>query len=272
MGVENYRSLFQSTKPLIIYLTAGFPTLELSKKIALEIMKRGLADSLEIGIPFSDPVADGKIIQYTSYVALQNGTKPQHALDIVKFLRDNSITAPIAIMSYYNPIYVKGEKFFQEMSKAGVDGLIIPDISLEELESIKDLFDETNIARITFVAPNTPKERKKKAGKLANAFIYLVSITGTTGIRESLPTSLPVWVKETKDITKKPVCVGFGISSHSHIKEVLSIADGAIVGSAFLKVILENLSLPEDLLIEKIISFLLSLKYGQEKEIHTDSR
>lgn len=227
-------------KAFIVFIMAGDPNIETTKRLVLEFDKIGV-DIVELGVAFSDPLADGPIIQAAGQRALKNKINLQKILRLVKGIREKS-QVPIALMTYYNPVFRFGEKkFLLEAKKSGVDGIIIPDMIPEEANDIIKISNKINLANILFIAPTSHKERIKMASRLSTGFIYYVSLAGVTGVRKSLASDLSRKVREIKRFTKKPVCVGFGISNASHVKQISKVADGVIVGSAIVDKIQANL-------------------------------
>jgi len=233
---ELIREKFRDRKPLIAYFMGGYPSLEKSYRTAEVLIQNGV-DMLEIGVPFSDPVADGPTIQVAHEKAVKDGITPLDILNLAERLKENYPNIPLILMSYYNPIFVYGEKRFLELAKSkGVDGLIVPDLPPEEAKGLKELANGIGLSLIFLVAPTTYEERVKMIGDLTDSFIYYVSLTGITGARDELPwQELELKVKEIKRITNKPVAVGFGVSKGEHTERLSKIADGVIVGSAIVK-------------------------------------
>jgi len=220
------------------YMTAGYP----SKKLFLPILKtlsENGADFIEVGVPHSDPLADGPVIQESSKIALENGVtlnwiiRALHATPLQRKLK------PLILFSYFNPILKYGlEKLLKDLPKPLFYGLIIPDLPLEEAEKYLLLFKKHKLNLILLAAPTTKKEKIKQITKLSGGFIYLVSVTGTTGMRKKISSGLRQKIKEIKSCTKKPVVVGFGISNAKQAREVISYGvDGVVVGSAIIKVL-----------------------------------
>lgn len=216
----------------IPYFPVGYPTTEKSKKAYIQLTQSG-ADLIEVGIPFSDPIADGPTIQKASNEALKAGFKVSQAIEILNDVKNK--IAPTTIMTYYNLLYRNGlRNFARKAARAGVKGVIVPDLPLEEasewLAASKD-----HLETIFLVAPTSTEERIKKIGRLTTAFIYCVSLTGVTGERKQLPSNLARFLKDVKRLTKKPTAVGFGISKREQVKHIQKLADGFIVGSAIIK-------------------------------------
>jgi len=221
------------TKALIGYITAGFPEKNTLEVLLPELEKAGL-DLLEIGIPFSDPIADGPTIQRASQLSLAKGMTLKEVLDIVQRLRQVS-QIPVVLMSYTNPILAMGiQPFFEAAKKVGVDGLIIPDIIPEEAIEFQNEADRLDIHLIYLVAPTTPDKRLKEVAAQTKGFLYAVSLTGVTGARQSISADSVTFLKRLRTKTKKPLAVGFGISTSEHVQALRPYVDAVIVGSALL--------------------------------------
>ena len=243
-------------KVLIAFITAGYPDLEISEKIACVLEKNGV-DVIELGMPFSDPIADGPTIQKSSYVSLKNGMNLKKFFGLVKNLR-KKISTPLVMMSYYNPILKYGlENFARQAAYVGLDGVIVPDLPPEEACDFRRCLKINGISLIFLISPLTEEKRIKKIAKLSSGFIYYVSLTGVTGARSILPDDLLRNVRKIKQLTAKPVCVGFGISQPEQVKAVLQSADGVIVGSAIIKIIEQNKKNKQ--LLSKVGSFISGL-------------
>ncbi|MDD5222726.1 MAG: tryptophan synthase subunit alpha [bacterium] len=230
----------QQKKALITYITAGDPDLETTVRITLELEQRG-ADIIELGIPFSDPLADGATIQAASTRALNRGTTLKAILSAVGKIRRRS-QIPLVLMGYLNPILALGsERFFTRAAAAGVDGVIIPDLPAGEMARISRESRRRGIAPIFLVAPNTPEERIKIICRESRGYIYCVSVKGVTGARTKLPRTIGSMVMRVKSFSALPVVVGFGISTPDQARWVCSPAggkaDGVVVGSALVKII-----------------------------------
>jgi len=244
-------------KAFLTFITAGYPNLSITKKLIFEFTKIGV-DIIELGVPFSDPMADGPIIQEASQKALENKINLNKILDLVKKVRKRT-DIPICLMTYYNPIFCFGEERFAKLAACcGVDGVIIPDLPPEEGKSFIKLANKYKLDLICFISPTTSRERIKYVSSISKGFIYYVTFTGVTGPRQTLPSDLAHHLEIIKKITKKPVCVGFGVSGHQQVKQIYKIADGVIVGSAIIKKIKDNIGKPD--LIKKVSNFILSLK------------
>lgn len=227
-------------KAFIAYITAGYPDLASTEDMVLALEKAGV-DIIELGVPFSDPMADGPTIQRASFLSLQQGTTPAMVLETVQRIRKRS-EVPIALMGYYNPVHHWGdEAFVAAASKAGVDGLIIPDLPVEESGSLRAAAKAQGVALVSFVAPTTGKERLGSIVEAATGFVYFVAVAGVTGARQQVSGDIARQVKLARGLSITPVCVGFGVSTPEQVKDVASFADGVIVGSAIIKEIEKNI-------------------------------
>jgi tryptophan synthase alpha chain len=232
---EKFNSLKNNNEAaLIIYLTAGFPTLKESIE-NLQIISDSGADIIEIGVPFSDPIADGPTIQMSSQIALQNGINLKN---IIHAIKEVDIETPLVVMSYLNPLRAYGKHtLFSDFKEAGISGIIIPDLPVEESYEWIELSKANKIDLIFLVAPTTSENRIQMITDQSNGFIYCVSVTGITGVRKELTAGLPDFVKRVKSKTRKPVAVGFGISNSDQIQELSRNVDGVIVGSRIIEAI-----------------------------------
>jgi len=243
-------------KAFIAFITAGYPDLDVSARLVIEMEKKGV-DIVELGVPFSEPLADGPTIQEASGYSLKQGTNLIKILDLVKKVRQSS-SLPICLMTYYNPVFCLGEKAFVDRAiKSGVDGVIIPDLPYEEARDFRRYADQKGLINICFISPTSSIERIKSIARISRGFIYYVSLTGVTGGRKSLAADLKNKLKVIKNLTNKPVCVGFGISNARQVKEVGKVSDGVIVGSAIVSKIKENIGSPR--LIQRVGDFVESL-------------
>ena len=226
-------------KAFIAFLTAGDPDLAATEKLVLAFERAGV-DIVEIGVPFSDPLADGPTIQAASYRSLQKGTTLAAILELVKRVRRQS-DIPLALMTYYNPVFNFGEdKFALQARAAGLDGVIIPDLPLEEAAPWRAAAAREGLAAVFFLAPTTGQERMAAVARASTGFIYYVSIAGITGARQAVPSEIVAKIRLAKTLTDKPVCVGFGVSTPLQARAMARIADGVIVGSAIVKEINNN--------------------------------
>ena len=233
----------EGKKAFIAFITAGDPDYKTSKELVLELEKQGV-DIVELGVPFSDPLADGPTIQKASERALRAGTSLETVLKLVGELRRSS-DLPLCLMTYYNPVFHYGlKRFCKDACGAGVDGLIVPDLSPEEAkkEGLLTLTQEHNLFVVFLLSPTSTMSRIKLVCKTSKGFIYYVSLTGTTGVREKLPKQIGGDVRRIKKISSLPIAVGFGVSNPSSARQVAKIADGVIVGSAIVRIVEQNLS------------------------------
>ncbi len=220
---------------LIPFITAGDPDLETTVK-AIKILAQNGADMIELGVPYSDPLADGPVIQAAATRALKNGVCLNDVLEIVKNLQDE-ITIPIILFTYYNPIFYRGvENFMKTIANVGVKGLVVPDLPLEEAETFLQIAEKCGIEVTLLVAPTSPLDRIQHIAEKSQGFIYLVSVTGVTGMRLQVESRVEDLISKLKTVTDKPIGVGFGISEPSQAIQMKQWgADGVIVGSAFVK-------------------------------------
>jgi tryptophan synthase alpha chain len=233
---DRFASLRSSSQcALIPFITAGDPDLETTAK-ALQVLDRSGADMIELGVPYSDPLADGPVIQAAATRALQKGTHLDAVLDMVSGIAP-LMRSPIILFTYYNPILNRGiDTFLQQLAKSGVSGLVVPDLPLEEAEVLLKPAQELGIDVVLLVAPTSSAERIEAIAQKSQGFIYLVSVTGVTGIRNQMESRVQDILKQMRGITDKPIGVGFGISQPEHAQQVKAWgADAAIVGSAFVK-------------------------------------
>ncbi len=244
-------------KAFIAYIMAGDPSLAVTKKLILELENKG-ADIIELGVPFSDPLADGPTIQKACERGLKSKTTLTKVFNLVKKARLET-QMPIVLMLYYNLVFHYGLKRFVENAVgSGIDGAIVPDLPLEESKELRDIAKKHEFSIIHLLAPTSSMERIKNIAAVSTGFIYYVSLTGTTGCRSKLPEELSENLRKIKKIAKKPVCAGFGISTREQVKAVSEIADGVIVGSAIVKVIERNIR--KKGLVKKVGDFVRALK------------
>ena len=218
---------------LIAYITAGDPSLDASAKIVLAAAEAG-ADIIELGVPFSDPVADGPVIQRASERALRNGATLAGVLELVRNLRAHT-DVPLVLFSYFNPILQMGlRKFAESAASAGADGILATDLTPEEADEYRTVMQAHGLDTIFLAAPTSTDQRLERIANASTGFLYLVSRTGVTGAREALPEGLPQLVRRIRNLTTLPIAVGFGISLPSHVSVLGGIADAAVVGSALM--------------------------------------
>jgi len=254
----------QNRKVLIAYITVGYPHLEATVK-AVTLLERSGVDMVELGIPFSDPLVDGITIQQASYTALKNGTTPGVCLEIAGRIKRGGSALPLVFMTYYNPILSYGlELFCADSARAGIDGLIVPDLPLEEAGCLEEAAARNNLALVYLVAPTSSEERIEEAARRSRGFIYLVSVTGVTGMRKELPPGLVSFAARVRRRTSKPLCMGFGISSPQQARMLAGCVDGIIVGSSIVH-LMGNLKDWEPALADLARSFKKALRAGGQK-------
>lgn len=230
--------VFENKKAFIPFITAGDPDLETTKRLVLAMEQAG-ADLIELGIPFSDPVAEGPVIQEADYRALSGGVTTDMIFDMVEEIRKES-DIPLAFMTYANPIYTYGtERFMSACKRVGIDAVIVPDIPFEERDEIKPFCDKYDICLISMIAP-TSKERIRMIAKEAEGFIYCVSSLGVTGVRENIGSDAENMIKLVKEVKDIPCAIGFGVSTPEQAAHLSAISDGVIVGSAIVRIIAEH--------------------------------
>jgi len=221
---------------LIPYITVGYPTVETTLKVVPLLASSG-CDIIELGIPFSDPLADGATIQRASYEALRQGITPKVCLEVAQQLR-RQVEIPLVFMTYYNPVLKFGlEHFCSKCAEVGIDGLIIPDLPPEEGEELEQSTGKHGLDLIYLLSPASTEERIELVAKKSCGFIYLVSLTGVTGARDKLPEELESFVARVRKRTEKPLCIGFGVSTSEQARRIAKVADGVIVGSRIIQLI-----------------------------------
>jgi len=247
----------KNEKALIVYLTAGDPSLDATRTLALALEQAGV-DILEIGVPFSDPTADGPVIQAASQRALKTGTTLAGVLAMVADIRRIS-QIPIVLFGYFNPIFAYGaEKFAASANDAGVDGVLVVDLPPEEAQELRVHTDKAGLDFISLVAPTTGRDRLKTILSSATGFLYYISITGVTGTAAPKITDIAREVGKIRKLTKIPIAVGFGISNAAQAKEIAAVADGIVIGSAVVKLIDENRDKSD--LVEAVSAFVNEIK------------
>jgi len=219
---------------LMPYVTVGYPSIEATLKVVPLLASSG-CDIVELGIPFSDPLADGATIQKASFCALQNGVTPQLCLEVAKQL-SQMVEIPLVFMTYFNPVFSYGlQEFCGACASSGVSGLIIPDLPPEEGSELEAITQKQGLDLIYLLAPTSTKERIKLVAERSRGFIYLVSLTGVTGVRDKLSSGLGAFVAKVRKVASQPLCVGFGISTPEQARQIAQLADGVIVGSRIIQ-------------------------------------
>ena len=235
--MSRIETAFKSGKAFIPFVTAGDPDLATTEQLVLAMADAG-ADLVEIGIPFSDPVAEGPVIQRADARALASGTTTDKIFDMVQRLREKT-DVPLAFMTYVNPIFVYGaERFMQNCRNVGIDAIIVPDLPFEEKAELADVCRASGVALISLIAP-TSNERIAMIAREAEGFVYVVSSLGVTGVRSEIVTDLGEMIRVVKSVRDIPCAVGFGISTPEQAKKIAADADGVIVGSAIVKIVEE---------------------------------
>ena len=247
------------------FITAGDPDMETTAAIIEEIERRG-ADLVELGIPYSDPIADGPTIQASYVRALDAGFKVSAAFDMVRRLRERCSLPILTMVSFSIVTRIKPDDYFKQAAEAGIDGVIIPDLSADEGKAVARMAEAVGLHPVFLVAPTTPPERMKQIIRLSRGFIYYISVTGITGARDQLPEDLIEHVTRLRRQTRKPVAVGFGISRPEQVHAIARIADGAIVGSAIVKKIHALSNLPRIELVSQIGDFVESLARAKTRD------
>ncbi|MEI8349131.1 MAG: tryptophan synthase subunit alpha [Candidatus Omnitrophota bacterium] len=247
----------QGRKAFIAYVPFGFPTIALSKKIILTLQTAGV-DIIEIGIPFSDPIADGPIIQEATTIALKNGANTHKLFFMLQEMK-STLKVPIALMTYYNPVLKFGlEKFFHHMQKIGISGIMTVDLPVEEAGAYLAQCRSRGLETIFFITPVTRPARIKHIVKASRGFIYYISVTGITGPKDISYSQLEKPIRALKKITTVPVCVGFGVHTKEQVHRIWEYSDGAIVGSDIVKFIKEHHSQPN--FLTKLQRYVVALK------------
>jgi len=256
------RAKAEGRAALMPYLTLGYPTPNLSLEL-VEAAVAGGADLVELGMPFSDPLADGPTIQRATHLALQQGMTVARCLEMAAELRARGVEVPLLFMGYLNPILAYGvEAFVRASAQAGVDGLIIPDLPPEEGDEVEEACRDSGLALVYLLAPTSTEERVGLVSQRATGFIYLVSVTGVTGARTRLPPGLAGFVSRVRAVTKMPLAIGFGISTPAQARRVGKLADGVVVGSAILRLVEDEAAVKQP--ARKVEDFVRSLRRGLE--------
>ena len=244
-------------RALVAYVMAGDPSLAATRRLVVQAERSGV-DVMEIGVPFSDPLGDGPVIQRAGARALAGGTTLVRVLELVAELRAE-ISIPLVLMTYYNPVFAFGLKSFaRTAADAGVDGLIVPDLPIEEAEPLESEAEPAGLDVIQLVAPTSSPVRVRAIARRSRGFVYVVSVTGITGERREVPKDLAGQIRTLRAVTTKPVCVGFGISDALQVETVGRLADGVAVGSAIVRIIEQRGE--SAALVDDVGAFLASLK------------
>jgi tryptophan synthase alpha chain len=244
-------------RALVAYLMGGDPSLPDTERLVVEAETRG-ADVIELGVPFSDPLADGPVIQRADLRALQAGATLPRILEMVAGLRGR-VSLPLVLMTYYNPVLAFGLKAFARAAvDVGVDGVIVPDLPHEEAEPLRSEAEPAGLDVIHLVAPTSTPARVRTIARLSRGFVYVVSLTGVTGERRELPKDLDAQVRTLRLVTTKPICVGFGISTPEQVAAVARIADGVAIGSAIVRTIEHHTTTPN--LVKSVGDLIATLK------------
>ncbi|HYB41815.1 MAG TPA: tryptophan synthase subunit alpha [Candidatus Methylomirabilis sp.] len=247
----------RGARALIPYFTAGDPSLAITRRLVIEAGRRG-ADIVELGVPFSDPLADGPVIQRASQRALAAGVTLPRVLELVREMRGD-VAIPLVFLTYYNPILAFGLKAFcQTAAEVGVDGVIVADLPPEEAGPLRAEAEPTGLELIHLVAPTSTPERMRKIARATGSFIYMVSLTGVTGARAELPPDLARHLRALRGVTTKPICVGFGIGTPEQAALVGRLADGVIVGSAIVGAVERHAGSPD--LLSRVGELIAALK------------
>lgn len=233
--MSRIENAFANGKAFISFVTGGDPDLETTERLILTMEEAG-ADLIEIGLPFSDPIAEGPVIQEANERALAAGCTTDKLFDMVKRAREK-VTVPLVFLTYINPIYTYGkDRFLKRCVECGIDGIIVPDLPFEEKDELEEDCNKYSVDLITLIAP-TSQERIKMIAEKAKGFVYCVSSMGVTGVRSEIKTDIAAMIMKVREATDTPCAIGFGISTPEQAKEFASIADGAIVGSAIVKIV-----------------------------------
>lgn len=259
-----FRQLRESgERALMPYLTAGDPDLSTTRSLILEFEEQG-ADLIEIGVPFSDPLADGATIQRASQRALASGTTLAGILEMVSDLRTQQCRLPLLLMSYVNPVFHFGfTRFAKEAATAGVDGLIVPDLPPEEAAELIAAAAAHNLHTVFLIAPTSRPERMRTIAAASKGFIYYVSLRGVTGVRSRLSDDLEASLRMIRTVTDLPLAVGFGISTPEQVRTMPMAADGVIVGSAIVSLLEQTVGQPDQ--VKRAGEFVASLKAATRK-------
>lgn len=238
-------------RALMPFVTAGDPDLSVTADL-LPVMQRAGASICELGFPFSDPIADGPIIQASMTYALEKQVRPGRILDMVARVRPQLDIGLVAMVSYSIVHRLTPADFLRRAAEAGIDGLIVPDLPLEESQSLRDLAGQLNLTCSMLIAPTTPPQRARRLAQASSGFVYILARAGVTGIRQDLPSDLDQRLRDIRTVTDLPIAVGFGVSSAEHVRQVVGVADAAIVGSAIMKCIAEVRAQGRDAVLREV--------------------
>lgn len=249
--------LAKETMGVIPYLTVGFPSVKDTLSLVPALVDGG-ADIIELGVPFSDPLADGSTIQRASFHALAQGVNLGTCLQVCRQLRNDGVTTPLVFMGYYNPILSYGlDRFAADAQDACLDGLIVPDLPFEETDALHNTCSQHGIYLIPLLAPTSTDARIAQSCEKAEGFVYCVSLTGVTGAREELPPGIPTFMQRVRKHTDLPLAIGFGISQRHHVEALAPWSQAAVVGSALIELV-ENT--PDEQRVEAVKDFVAGLK------------
>lgn len=247
------------TKAFIPFITAGYPDLK-TTPLLVETLEKAGASIVELGMPFSDPLADGPTIQSSSFEAIRNGTTPDAVLDCIQTIRKTS-EVPIILFTYTNLILrYEIDRFMERLSASGGDGLLVPDLPIEEAQLFIKSAHKHNLRMIFLISPLTSPQRMKKIEKISDDFVYCVSITGVTGKREQLFEKIKPYLQMVRKTISKPFMVGFGVSNRDDARKIAALSDGVVVGSALINIIKENINSPN--LLDNVRKFALNIHRG----------
>lgn len=254
---DKFASIAAEGRPgLIVYLTTGFPDMEATLELIPALAAAG-ADGIEFSIPFSDPLADGPVIQESSFKALERGVTPDDCLDMVAQVRDKVPDTPLILMTYYNPVFTYGlDRFAARLEECGIDGIIPVDVPAEEAGPLYERCAPRNVHIVPLLAPTSTDESIETAAKIGSGFIYCVSVTGITGVRDQVSNRGLELLERVRARTSLPLAVGFGISRREHVEAVCRQAQAAAVGSALIRTMLES---PRDELVSRASSLVSEL-------------
>ncbi|HMB03164.1 MAG TPA: tryptophan synthase subunit alpha [Isosphaeraceae bacterium] len=259
----------EGRRALMPFITAGDPDLPTTAALITEMVRRG-AHLVEVGIPYSDPIADGPVISASYHRALEHGAKLAHIFQTIRTLRAETATgpltaAPLVTMGSYAIIFRRGpDRYLREAATAGIDGLIVPDLPIEESQELSRKATALDLRLIQLVTPTTPRDRAVRIANATTGFLYYVSVAGITGERKSLPPELTENVAWLRTQTELPICIGFGISSPDQVRALAPVADGLIVGSALVRRLVEAQNLPRAEVVADIGRFVAELATGLE--------